>query len=174
MKDRFFTQFWLRKLHSLTGLIFLGYFLCVHVRGNGGYKDTFTRLAFLLLPLLFHGLYGLFIIYESSPNNNRYGYWRNWMFLLQRISALILVPFVIMHFMVMKGWVGFGDEQWYIAFWYVGVVAAVFHLANGLFGAAIEWGITVGPHSQRVLVVISFIAFLVLGAFGVHTLYTEF
>ncbi len=39
---------------------------------------------------------------------------------------------------------------------------AVFHLANGIFGTCIDWGITIGPHSQRVFVGVSFLAFLVL------------
>lgn len=169
-----FNQFRLRKFHSLSGVLFLGYFLCVHVRGEGGYKDVFTRVAFLLIPLLFHGLYGLYIIYESAPNNHKYNYWRNWMYLFQRVTGVILIPFVIMHFWAMKWGAPWAETQWYSFFWYAGLLSAVFHLANGLFGAAIEWGITVGPHSQKVLVVISFIAFLVLGAMGVHTLYTDF
>lgn len=169
-----FNQFRLRKFHSLSGVVFLGYFLFVHVRGEGGYKDLSTRIAFLLIPLLFHGLYGLYIIWESSPNNIRYNYWRNWMYLLQRVTGLILIPFVIMHFWAMKWDAPWASSAWYQVFWYAGLISAVFHLANGLFGAAIEWGITVGPHSQKVLVVISFIAFLVLGAIGVHTLYTGF
>lgn len=169
-----FNQFRLRKLHSLTGVLFLGYFLCLHVRGNGGYKELFTRVGFLLIPLIFHALYGLYIIYESQPNNLSYGYWRNWMYLFQRITALFLIPFIAMHFIAIKWGAGFADAGWYMPFWYAGMLAAVFHFANGLFGAGIEWGITVGPHSQKVLVVLSFIAFLVLGAYGVHTLYADF
>lgn len=174
MRESLATQFWLRKLHSLTGVLFLGYFLCVHVRGNGGYKDLFTRIGFLAVPLVFHALYGLYLIYESQPNNVRYGYWRNWMYLLQRVTALLLIPFVLLHMAAVKGWADYGDAGWYRVVWYAGVVAAVFHLANGLFGAAIEWGVTVGPHSQRVMVVLCLLASLVLGGLGVHTLYAEF
>lgn len=174
MSERFLTQFWLRKLHSLTGVLFLGYFLCVHVRGDGGYDGLFTRMGFLAIPLVFHALYGLYIVYESQPNNIRYGYWRNWMYLLQRVTALFLIPFIVLHFSVMKGWLSIGEESWYRVFWYSGVVAAVFHLANGLFGAAIEWGVTVGPHSQKVLVILCLLASLVLGGMGIHTLYADF
>lgn len=174
MEKGLLNQFRLRKLHSLTGFLFLGYFLCVHVRGNGGYKDLFTRWAFLFIPLAFHGLYGLYIIYESAPNNLRYSYWRNWMYLLQRVTGVILVPFVLLHVWAMNGNASFADAAWFRAFWYTGLVSAVFHLANGLFGFAIEWGITVGPHSQKVLVALCFAAFLVLGAMGVTVLYTQF
>ena len=64
----------------------------------------------------------------------------------------------------------YGDTGWFVAVWYAGVVAAVFHLANGLFGTCIDWGITVGPHSQRVFVGVSFVAFFVLSAYGLYTL----
>jgi succinate dehydrogenase / fumarate reductase cytochrome b subunit len=174
MKERYLTQFWLRKLHSLTGVLFLGYFLCVHVRLMEGYEGSFRRWAFLFLPLLFHGLYGLYIIWESSPNNLRYPLWRNWMYLLQRISALVIVPFLLVHLADQRGWADLSGAAWFMPLWYLGLLAAVYHLANGLFGAGIEWGVTVGPHSQRVLVVVSFLAFLVLGGYGIHTLYANF
>ncbi len=164
------TQFWLRKLHSLTGFIFLGYFLCLHVRGEGAYETTFYRAFFLFLPLIFHGLYGLFITYESSPNNFKYGYVRNWMYLAQRVTALIIVPFIIIHVGAeVYGW-PVGSADWYPILWHIGLAAAVFHMANGLFGTVIDWGLSVGPHSQKVFVFISFAAFIVLYSYGVYTL----
>lgn len=174
MPERYFTQFWLRKLHSLTGAVFLGYFLSVHVVGVGGYKTLFARVAFFYLPLAFHGLYGLFVIYESQPNNINYPYWRNWVFLFQRITGFVLIPFIFLHLADMKGWSDLSSLGWYKPIWYAGMLAAVFHFVNGFFGAMIEWGITVGPHSQRVMVILCFLGFLVLGALGVHTLYVEF
>lgn len=163
------TQFWLRKLHSLTGFLFLGYFLCLHVRGEGAYETPFFRVFFLWLPLIFHGLYGLWICYEAAPNNIRYGrHVRNWMYMVQRATGIFLAPFLLVHVgSEVAGW-NLGD--WYAPFWYAGVVAAVFHLANGIFGTLIDWGITVGPRSQRVFVGVSFLAFFVLCAYGIITL----
>lgn len=174
MTERYFTQFWLRKLHSLTGAVFLGYFLSVHVVGVGGYKSMFARVAFFWLPLAFHGLYGLFIIYEAQPNNIGYNYWRNWMYLLQRVTGVLLIPFIAMHVLDIKGLNELSSLPWYKPVWYAGMLSAVFHFANGFFGAMIEWGVTVGPHSQRVMVVLCLIISIVLGALGVHTLYADF
>ncbi len=163
-------QFWLRKLHSLTGFVFLGYFLCLHVRGEGAYASLVLRVLFLYLPLLYHGLYGLYITYESQPNVVRYPWLRNWMYLGQRITGIVLVPFILIHMGAMTWGMGYADAGWYMALWYAGLVAAVFHLANGIFGTVIDWGITVGPHSQRVFVGVSFAAFAILAAYGLYTL----
>ena len=165
------SQFWLRKLHSLTGFLFLGYFLCLHVRGEGAYDSTLLRVLFLYLPLLFHGGYGLYITWESTTNLVRYPWIRNGMYVAQRVTGLLLVPFILLHLGAILGGASYGDAGWYTILWFAGVVVAVFHLANGLFGTFIDWGITVGPHSQRVFVAVSFLAFFVLSAYGLYTLY---
>ncbi|GAB4260988.1 MAG: succinate dehydrogenase cytochrome b558 subunit [Deferrisomatales bacterium] len=164
------TQFWLRKLHSITGFLFLGYFLCIHVRDVGTYDSPVLRVLFLYLPLLFHGVYGLYIVYESAPNGLRYPWIRNWMYLGQRISGVLLVPFLLLHLGAVKWDAAYAEAAWYVAVWYAGLLLAVFHLANGVFGTAIDWGITVGPHSQRVFVGVSFAAFFILSAYGLATL----
>ena len=168
------TQFWLRKLHSFSGFLFLGYFLCVHVRNAGVYRSDFARVFLLYLPLLFHGLYGLYVTYESKPNLLQYRWIRNWMYFTQRMTGVLLVPFIALHIGAVKWGAAYSERGWYIAIWYAGVVAAVSHLANGAFGTMIDWGVTVGPYSQRVLVGLSVAAFLVLSAYGIHTLYTAF
>jgi succinate dehydrogenase / fumarate reductase cytochrome b subunit len=164
------TQFWLRKLHSLTGFLFLGYFLCVHVRTQGSYGSPLLRILFLYLPLLFHMLYGLYITYESRPNNLRYAWVRNGMYLAQRATGLLLVPFIAIHLGAMKWGAAYADAAWHKAIWYVGLLAAVLHLSNGLFGTTIDWGVTVGPHSQRAVVALSLLAFFVLAGYGLYTL----
>ncbi|MFN7975646.1 MAG: hypothetical protein U0166_25455 [Acidobacteriota bacterium] len=37
----------------------------------------------IFLPLLYHGVYGLFISYQGKPNPFALGYPRNWMYTLQ-------------------------------------------------------------------------------------------
>lgn len=165
------TQFWLRKLHSLTGFLFLGYFLCIHVRDVSTYQSDLFRVLFLFLPLLFHGIYGLYIVYESDPNLLRYPWTRNWMYFGQRVTGLFLVPFLVLHLGAVRWGAGYADAAWYTAVWYAGLLTAVFHLANGVFGTVIDWGVTVGPHSQKVFVGVSFAAFFLLSAYGLYTLY---
>lgn len=164
------TQFWLRKLHSATGFLFLGYFLCLHVRTQGTYRSVLFRVALLYLPLLFHLVYGLYISYEARPNALRYAWVRNNMYLAQRVTGIVLVGFLPIHLGAMKWGASYVDAAWHRTLWTVGLVCAVFHLSNGLFGTAVDWGITVGPHSQRVTVVLSFAAFFVLAGYGLYSL----
>lgn len=163
-------QFWLRKLHSLTGFAFLGTFLCFHVRGEGTYGSPTRRALLLVLPLAFHGLYGLFITWESRPNCLRYAWLRNAMYLAQRVSGTLLVAFVPLHVGAVRWGAAYAEAAWYRAAWYAGTLAAVFHLANGLFGTAVDWGVTVGPVSQRAAVAASFASFVVLAGYGLATL----
>src|SRR5690349_24479564 len=80
--------FWLRKLHSLSGLVPVGAFMCFHLfetnsaYGEGGARafnhtvDEIAHLPFLLpaeifgiwLPILFHAIFGIAIILEGRPN----------------------------------------------------------------------------------------------------------
>lgn len=186
--------FLLRRLHSLTGLVFGGY-LIVHLVVNAtlveGIRTGVSRdyqvqvdkihsLPFLplvewgviYLPILFHTLYGIWIIATGQPNPIRYGYMKNWMYLLQRISAIVLVLFMAFHILGMKG--AFGGEigsaltfvpvgyatqsaarhmnaAWWI--WSIvyplGILAACYHLSNGFWTAGITWGLTVSAAAMR-------------------------
>src|SRR5687768_14267889 len=119
-------QFALRRLHSLTGLLFGGY-LVVHLLVNAtlleGVRydgeptvyqlqvDKIHALPFLevvawaliLLPIIYHTLYGVLIMLSGRPNVGSYGYGKNWAYLLQRISAVVLVLFIAFHYLSMKG-----------------------------------------------------------------------
>ncbi|MDB5292972.1 MAG: sdhC [Phycisphaerales bacterium] len=116
-------HFLLRRLHSLTGIIFGGY-LVVHLIVNAaliqGYSsrdvyqvqvDKIHSLPFLLavewlfiyLPILYHGVYGTWITFTAEPNVQRYPYVKNWFYTFQRISAIVLVFFIAFHVLGMKG-----------------------------------------------------------------------
>jgi succinate dehydrogenase/fumarate reductase cytochrome b subunit len=113
-------HFVLRKLHSLTGIIPIGAFLAFHLFENslaGGLvhlgREEWTRdvvmkidgmpyvalleIFVIALPLLFHGIYGAIIWLEGRANPLRYGYARNWMYLVQRISGVVAFVFILTH-----------------------------------------------------------------------------
>ena len=87
-------HFWLRRLHSLTGVAPIGGFILFHFYENGSifygakaYDEVSSQargvrylevieIAFILLPLLYHALYGLFIAAYSRNNTMRYNYSR--------------------------------------------------------------------------------------------------
>ena len=179
-------HFLLRRLHSLTGLVFGGY-LIVHLIVNATIAQMGTvyqvqvqkihDLPFLwalewgliYLPILFHTVYGVWIILTGQPNVGRYTYAKNVFYTLQRASAIIILLFMIFHVFSLKyGWFGASlmfdphratatvgrhmDEAWWIVPWVVyplGILASCYHLANGLWTAAITWGLTISAGAQR-------------------------
>ncbi len=113
----FHTTFYLRRLHSLCGLLCLGFFLIEHMVTNslamGGPavfnmamgmveeipKPVFygIEIGMYAVPFLFHGIYGIYIAMQANNNPRRFGYLRNWNFTLQRWTAWFLVVFLIWH-----------------------------------------------------------------------------
>jgi succinate dehydrogenase / fumarate reductase cytochrome b subunit len=177
--------FLLRRAQSLGGIVFGGY-ICVHLLVNatliqGRNPDVYQQqvdkihsLPFLLgieitaiyLPLLIHTLYGLYVTINGKPNNEHYGYVKNWFYLFQRITAVALVLFIFFHVGGMYGWFGetlkfdhraasASTERHLGASWLLwlvvyplGILFATFHMANGFYTAAISWGLTVSKKSQ--------------------------
>ncbi len=96
-----------------------------------------------------------------------YPYAKNYLYLIQRISAVIIVLFLAFHVLGMKGlWGGnlefvpadatrstvrhINSSVWVAYLVYpIGILASCFHLANGFFTAAITWGLTISSGSQR-------------------------
>ncbi|EES73356.1 succinate dehydrogenase cytochrome b558 subunit [Paenibacillus sp. MB22_1] len=176
--------FYSRKLHSLLGVIPLGFFLLEHMITNfsaveGGSEGFREAVAFLnslplvlvleifgiWLPLLYHGVYGLYIAFQAKPNNRRFPTERNLRYLLQRITGVIAFVFVIWHVVETRVQVALGNVEHeelgglmheivsnplLFTLYIIGVVSAAFHFTNGLWSFLVSWGVTVGPRSQRV------------------------
>lgn len=176
--------FYSRKLHSLLGVIPLGFFILEHMitnfaaveGGSQGFKEAVALLNSLplvlaleifgiWLPLLYHGVYGLYIAFQAKPNNGRFPTERNLRYLLQRISGVIVLVFVIWHLWETRVQVALGNvtheelggvmhsivtQPVFFLLYLIAVVAASFHFANGLWSFMVSWGITVGPRAQRV------------------------
>lgn len=142
------------------------------------------EIAVIIVPLLFHGVYGLFVTGTARPNVISNRYVRNWMYFLQRVTGVILFAFVIFHlwttrfvdirhhdqvdlFRLMEESVA---NPWIYAFYVLGIVSATFHLANGIWSFSIVWGLTVGPKAQRRMMWISAAVFVVLSFIGIRSL----
>jgi succinate dehydrogenase / fumarate reductase cytochrome b subunit len=139
----------------------------------------FMEVGVLWLPIAFHGLLGLVYTFTGMPNNPAYPYGANWRYTLQRISGVLAMIFIFLHVAILRwrwelpGWYtpffskgisGPGgvvtDLAQYstavalanplvLALYVVGVLAVVYHLANGLWTAAITWGLTLSVEAQR-------------------------
>lgn len=128
----------------------------------------------IFIPLAFHIIVGFLIAFSGRPNPQAYPYGPNIRYTLQRITAYIAFVFVLYHLYQMH-WLGkplggaaFAYEHdpasttaatstadalksamWIAPFYAVGIVATVFHLANGIWTSLITWGITIKPRTQR-------------------------
>lgn len=202
-------HFLLRRLHSLSGIIFGGY-LIVHLLVNAtiaqlgrSYQvqvDKIHSLPFLLavewtfifIPILYHTIYGIWIILTGQPNVERYSYMKNWFYLLQRVSAVIIVLFMLFHVLSLKygafNWLNpvllfdphnasASIHQHMIAFWWIpwiiypiGILASCFHLANGFWTAAITWGLTTSASAQRRFGAVCAVLFVLTFALGMTAL----
>ena len=188
MAIRLSKTFVLRKLHQLSGIFPLGIFLLEHFYTNSkaltGPQDfnnavrdlqsipyiLFVEIGGIFIPLLYHAIYGLVITMEARPNNLAYPYARNWFYLIQRITGVILFFFITFHVLNFR----FGlipglntmsvahhiDESFNIVsrefhmvpifiVYVIGITATVWHLANGLWLFLVDWGITIGERAQR-------------------------
>lgn len=116
-------EFLLRRLHSLSGLIPVGAYMCVHLLTNATVLDspaTFQKAVygihglgaalpviewgFIFLPILFHAIFGVVIIRGGLPNSSTYKYGSNVRYTLQRATGMIAFMFIVWHVFHMHGW----------------------------------------------------------------------
>ncbi|GGE18053.1 succinate dehydrogenase cytochrome B558 [Marinithermofilum abyssi] len=198
--DNFFN----RRLHSLMGVIPVGFFLLEHLytnyhatKGAGAFQEqvewiwnipflVVLEIFFIFLPLLYHGIYGLYIAFMAENNVNRFSTQNNIRFLLQRITGVITLIFVTMHVwetrvqVALRG-MSIQDMTQHTAevlsnnltfAWYIiGILAAVFHFSNGMWSFLISWGITVGPRAQRISSYVWLAVFLLVSYMGISALW---
>lgn len=194
-------EFFNRRLHSLLGVIPVGLFLMQHMIVNQfatGGEESFNRAArfmehlpfryvleifIIFLPLLFHAIYGLYIAFTAKNNASRFGFFRNWMFLLQRVTGVITLIFITWHVWETRVAAAFGSEVNFqmmenilsnpFMFWFyvVGVVSTTFHFANGLWSFLVSWGITVTPRSQVISTYVTIVIFIATSIIFINTLF---
>ncbi len=181
--------FAIKKIHSLLGVIPLGFFLIEHFIANATILfgvDTFKAVVnflesipfiwvlewtIIFIPLLIHGIIGVYFSLQAKHNVNRYSYASNIFFTLQRFTGLFLFVFLIYHIYsvkvqhIMTGipystilHSHFSNPIIFILY-LVFIISASFHLMNGLYGFAINWGIAKGERFQKVFQGITFVLF---------------
>jgi succinate dehydrogenase / fumarate reductase cytochrome b subunit len=180
--------FVLRKLHQLSGIMPLGIFLLEHfytnskaLSGAADFNDAvkdlqsipyilFIEIGGIFIPLIYHAVYGLVITMEARPNNLNYPYPRNWFYLVQRITGVILFFFITFHVLNFRFGMIPGLNDVSVAhepgrafeivsgefrmvpiflIYLVGITATVWHFANGIWLFLVDWGITIGERAQR-------------------------
>lgn len=107
--------FWLRRLHSLSGIFPIGVFLLEHIftnsfitHGPEAYNSKIEFLSslpyliwieviFIFIPILYHAFYGMHIMFTGKNNLAWYPYPGNWLYTLQRWTGLIAFVYIGMH-----------------------------------------------------------------------------
>lgn len=113
-------SFFLRRLHSLSGIVPIGAFLIEHLisnfaalQGPVAYAQQvkflnglpFVRVlewVFIFIPLAYHALYGVYIWLRGKSNVVYYPWAGNWMYLMQRWTGLFAFAFIIEHVWVQR------------------------------------------------------------------------
>jgi succinate dehydrogenase / fumarate reductase cytochrome b subunit len=114
-------SFFLRRAHSLSGIIPVGAFLFEHIlisnaAAIGGPTAYARQVRFLAslplvpalelfgiwLPILFHALYGFYIWYRGETNVSEYPWTGNWMYTAQRWTGGVAFAYILWHTWTMR------------------------------------------------------------------------
>lgn len=128
--------------------------------------------------IAFHSAFGVVYAVSGKGNTGKYKYQSNWRYTLQRWTGYFGIFFIFYHVATLRwqwNWLVPGGTVWdhnYASattaaaiqggmdgmtipgllvslFYMLGVTALVFHFANGLWTAAITWGLTVTAKAQQ-------------------------
>ena len=171
-----------RRLHSLSGIIPIGAFLVEHIVSNFetwngplAYAQQVKFLnglplvrilewTFIFIPLAFHALYGVFIWWRGRSNVNVYPWAGNWGYVIQRITGLIALAYIVQHVWRQRfsgislpehPGAAFAKVQhelsnpWMFAIYAVAMIATCWHFAYGGWLFCAKWGITPGVKARR-------------------------
>lgn len=189
-------HFLIRRVHSILGLVPIGFFLTFHLILNlaalGGPKQYdliistmqsfpgifIIELVVIFIPIALHAIYGTWVVYTGQVNISRYKYPRNWFYIIQRLSGIYTFAFVIIHVYLLRfGEANFSALSQFLSqpsgllFYVLGVLFSIFHFTNGLWAFAITWGLTIGPHSQKVWLYTLGVVFVLLSAIGMSDIF---
>ena len=176
------TSFLLRRLHSLTGIVPIGAFLLEHFISNYeafkgpeayGAQVKFLNslpfvvgleLFFIWIPILYHGLYGVWIWWRGDTNVGDYPWQGNWLYTAQRWTGIIALIYMAQHTYYLRftgvhlpthPMQSFAKVQGelsnplMVAFYAIGIIAASWHFSYGLWLFAAKWGITTGEKARQ-------------------------
>jgi succinate dehydrogenase / fumarate reductase, cytochrome b subunit len=147
----------------------------------------FLELFGIWLPILFHGFYGFYIWYRGDGNSVQYPWTGNWMYTLQRWTGGIAFIYIVWHTYTMRftgvdlheaAVQSFPKVQAEVhnpllfGFYIVGLIAASWHFAYGIWLFSAKWGIVSGEHAQQRLLRVCLAFFLLLSVVGLVSLYT--
>jgi succinate dehydrogenase / fumarate reductase, cytochrome b subunit len=145
----------------------------------------FLELFGIWLPIAFHALYGFYIWYRGDGNTIAYPWTGNWMYTLQRWTGGIAFAYILWHTYTMRftgvdlhdnPMASFGKVQAevfqtpFFLFYVVGLIAASWHFAYGIWLFSAKWGIVSGEKAQKRFLAFCLAFFFVLTGAGLASL----
>ena len=201
-------DFLLARLGSLFAFAPLGVWVLVHlwhqlaayqsgqdwqdaVTGHVNGASSILVFAIVLIPLVWHTIWGIVRMFRSRPKPLQSGF-SNLRYVVQRLSAIGLLLFLGAHLYlawfeprVLEGraepFAEIAREMRYntptTVVYVLGILAIAYHLANGLWSfLTMGWGVAVSKSGIRWMERVSILFFLVLLAIGwgaVYALYSN-
>ncbi len=194
-------EYMYKRLHSLLGVVPISIFVVQHLIVNHFVvygEESFNKAAnfmvnlpfvtaleifVIYLPILFHAVLGVYIVIATKNNVRRYGFFRNWMFLLQRITGIITLIFIAWHVWQTKVQISFFgqdldfqlmenilNEPFFFWFYIISIISVVFHMANGLWSFCVSWGIAQSPRAQQIVTYATVVIFFIVSYIGIRTI----
>jgi succinate dehydrogenase / fumarate reductase cytochrome b subunit len=140
----------------------------------------------VLLPLALHAIWGIGRLMTSRPNNVRYGYYANFKYALQRLTAIGVLLFLGAHLWLAsirprlveghaEPFADIAHEMHYhgptLVTYLLGTLGVSYHLANGIQTFCMSWGIVSSRRGLRRLEWIAIALLAVLWAMSWGAIY---
>jgi succinate dehydrogenase / fumarate reductase cytochrome b subunit len=156
------------------------------VEHHASEAGTFLTFAVVLIPLLWHTIWGIGRMFKSRPAVSNRGF-SNIRYMVQRLSAIGLLLFLGAHL-----WLAWFEPRFIegrpepfeeiaremhfhmptLAVYILGVLAIAYHLANGLWSfLSMGWGLTVSKSALSWMEKVSLLFFFVLLVIGWAAVY---
>ena len=147
----------------------------------------FLELFGIWLPIAYHALYGFYIWYRGDSNTAAYPWSGNWMYTLQRWTGAIAFVYIVWHTYTMRftgtdlhdnpafSFTKVANEvhnPWLMVFYVIGLIAASWHFAYGIWLFSAKWGIVSGDKAQKRLLGLCLALFALMAIVGLASLYT--
>ena len=119
---------------------------------------------FIFLPILYHGIYGIWIWLRGKANVVYYPWAGNWMYVAQRYTGLIAFVYIGSTWRRSGSWASILPENpvrgllqgaarasnpWMLAVYIIAMIAICWHFAYGVWLFAAKWGITPGETARK-------------------------
>jgi succinate dehydrogenase / fumarate reductase cytochrome b subunit len=192
------------KLHSLLGIVPIGAFLIEHLLSNfealkgplayGAQVKLLNSIplvrvlewTLIFVPVLYHGVYGVYIWLRGKANIVYYPWAGNWMYIVQRYTGIVAFAYILQH-VARQRFMGVSlpenpyyafhkvqvelSNPWMLAVYAVAMLAVCFHLAHGVWLFAAKWGITSGERARRRFAWVCAVGGVALAAIGLASIW---